>query len=116
RAVSEAIPAGARRSLQFFDAHGTALHKIYALPETDMAAFDALVARFRADDQGPGATVAPAAKAAIKTAAAEAAPLQAVTLQQAWDALQDTHDFVPMLRRLDVARLDPLRPAGEARA
>jgi putative hemin transport protein len=116
-AVTEMTQAGPRRSLQFFDAHGAALHKIYAIAETDMAAFDALVARFRAGDQSPGATVAPAAKAAAKASAAiETARLQAPRLQEAWDALQDTHDFVPMLRRLDLARLDALRLAGEARA
>ena len=120
-AVSEATQAGPRRSLQFFDGQGTALHKIYALPETDMAAFDALVARFRASDQNPGAVVTPAVKpttkaAAKASAAIEATRLQATSLHAEWDALQDTHDFVPMLRRLDLARLDALRIAGEARA
>lgn len=116
-AVTEATQAGPRRALQFFDAHGAALHKIYALPETDMAAFDALVRRFRAEDQTPGTAVAPAAKAAAKESAAiDATRHQAARLRTEWDALQDTHDFVPMLRRLDLARLDALRLAGEARA
>jgi len=111
-AVTETTQAGPRRSLQFFDAHGTALHKIYAVAETDMAAFDALVARFRAGDQAPGAAVTPATRAATKASPA----IEATRLQADWDALQDTHDFVPMLRRLDLARLDALRLAGEARA
>src|SRR5882757_3511272 len=49
---------GERLSLQFFDGAGEAVHKIYATDETDRAAFDALIARHRAE--APGAlTITP---------------------------------------------------------
>ena len=47
-AVREPLKDGERLSLQFFDASGEAVHKIYATDETDRAAFDALIARHRA--------------------------------------------------------------------
>lgn len=40
-AVTEASGESERRSLQIFDADGTAVHKVYLRPESDRAAFDA---------------------------------------------------------------------------
>ena len=40
-AVEEAVESGPRRSLQFFDVDGTAVHKIYLKPESDAAAYGA---------------------------------------------------------------------------
>ena len=63
-AVVEKMEDGSlRRSLQFFDAHGTAIHKIYQTPETDTAAFDALIARFATEASPVEVTAAPAPKA-----------------------------------------------------
>ena len=111
-AVSEPGKEAPRRSLQFFDAAGTALHKIYLLPESDLAAFDGFVARFRAADQSPGAHV----EAWSPKPEPDVGTLDVGAFQADWDALQDTHDFVPLLRRHKVARLRALRLAGIARA
>src|ERR1700761_3244150 len=52
-AVIDEVDGGPRRSLQIFDADGTAVHKIYPKPAADIAAFDALIAQWRHDDQSP---------------------------------------------------------------
>lgn len=111
-AVSEAGKDGPRRSLQFFDAAGTALHKIYLLPESDLAAYAALVARFRAADQSPGARV----EAWAPKPEPDGGAVDVGAFHADWDALQDTHDFITLLRRHKVARLRALRLAGIGRA
>lgn len=111
-AMSEAGKDGPRRSLQFFDAAGTALHKIYLLPESDGAAYDALVARFRAPDQSPGTRVA----AWAPKPEPDGGTVDLGRFHADWDALQDTHDFITLLRRHAVARLRALRLAGIGRA
>lgn len=103
-AVTEATRSGTRRSLQFFDADGTAVHKIYLVAESDARAYAALVGRHRNDDQSPQLTIrakAPATRAA--------ASVDAEILRTRWDALQDTHDFYPMLRELELERIAAFR-------
>lgn len=110
-AVTEETKAGPRRSLQFFDRAGMAIHKIYATNYTDAAAFDALVARFRHDDQTPGLK---AEKPAVKPGARPDAEIDAASLRREWGALKDTHDFFGLLRKHKVAREQAMRLAGPA--
>jgi len=122
-----AVEQGGRRSLQFFDAGGLAVHKVYCTDATDRLAYQAYLERFAAppavhDDDLPvvGAQDAPCADAARLQAQEEQtqkqtraqAHVQHPQLRQAWLALKDTHDFAPMLRRLGMARLHALRAAG----
>jgi putative hemin transport protein len=110
-ALAEALPEGkTRRSLQFFDAEGVAVHKIYARADTDLTAWEALVAAHLApvqdDSFAPVALPAPAPlwpDAEIDVAA----------LRQDWLALQDTHDFARMLRTHKAGRHQALRLVGE---
>ena len=44
-------------SLQFFNQRGAAVHKIYLTNKSDKAAYDALVNKYRAEDQSTPATV-----------------------------------------------------------
>ena len=104
-AVAEETRSGPRRSLQFFDSDGTAVHKVYAVSASNIAAFDALIERHRSADQSSDLAVTP--RAAAKAKAAGGA--DAASLRKRWDALQDTHDFFPMLRDLKLDRLDAFR-------
>ncbi len=108
-ALREPVKEGVRRSLQFFDADGTAVHKIY--PREDAAAdrFDALVEAFRHEDQSPALSVQPADAPTDRPDA----EVDAETLRQRWLALQDTHDFFFMLKELSVGRQQAFRLAGE---
>jgi putative hemin transport protein len=108
-AVADQGPHGARLSLQIFDGHGVAVHKIYSTPETDMAAFEALIARFH--DVGPFGplelTPVPAPAAAKPDAAIDREGFVA-----AWAGMKDTHEFFPLLRKFGVQRLQAMRLAG----
>ncbi len=105
--------SGERRSLQFFDAHGTAITKVYLRADSDHAAFDALVQRHAAVPQVAGLAVTPAAAPPAPRADAE---IDVAGFRAAWDAMQDTHEFFGMLRRFGLARLQALRLAGAPRA
>jgi putative hemin transport protein len=109
-ALAPAAPEG-RRSLQFCGADGAAVHKIFSRPETDLAAWDALVAGFAAALPPP--VIAPAAAPATPRPDAE---IDRDGLFAAWDGLRDTHHFFPLLRRFGVARTQAFRLAGPVRA
>jgi len=109
-AVREPLQRGERLSLQFFDACGEAVHKIYATDETDRRAFDALIVRHRAE--APMALeIAPRARDAADHLDSE---IDVEGLRQAWREMKDTHEFFGMLGRIKVGRVQALRLAGEA--
>lgn len=99
---------GERPSIQIFDKDGTAAHKIFATSETDRAAWDALVAEFTAPQ-----TDLPPAEAPAPAVVAEETPVDAAKLREDWQALKDTHDFFPMLRRHKASRRQAFRLVGE---
>jgi putative hemin transport protein len=108
-AVREPVKQGERLSLQFFDGAGEAVHKIYATDETDRPAFDALIARHRAEAPGELA-VAPRASDKVDRPDSE---IDVEGLRQAWRAMKDTHEFFGMLGKFKVGRVQALRLVGE---
>jgi putative hemin transport protein len=107
-AVAKATKEGVRNSLQFFDETGTAVHKIYPKPASDAGAYGALVDDFIAAAPRPlEIAAAPARKAPRPDA-----EIDVPALRDAWLALKDTHDFVPLLMKRKVQRLQALRLAG----
>lgn len=106
-AVTErALQAGrpALRSLQFFDAHGRAVHKVHARESTDMAAWESLVERFAEPSACYLFRHAPPRPAPLADADIDVAGLAA-----AWDAMQDTHEFSGLLQRFGAGRQQALR-------
>ncbi|WP_407715389.1 hemin-degrading factor [Comamonas testosteroni] len=106
-AVTEESANGGRpamRSLQFYDAAGRAVHKVFAREATDMAAWNALVERF-AEPSAGYVFREPAAKPAIKADAEIDVP----ALTQAWTDMKDTHEFFEMLRRFGAERQQAFR-------
>ncbi|MEO6274316.1 MAG: ChuX/HutX family heme-like substrate-binding protein [Rhodoferax sp.] len=91
-------------SLQFFDAHGLAVHKIFQRDATDRAAFDAVVQRFTAAASHTVFTPAVPAPAAQPDA-----DIDVAGLTDAWAALQDTHEFFGLLKKFDAERQQSLR-------
>lgn len=108
-AVREPLKQGDRQSLQFFDAAGEAVHKIYATDETDRPAFDALIARYTAAGPQP-LKVAPHAPDAADRPDSE---IDLDGLRKAWAAMKDTHEFFGMLGKFKVGRVQALRLIGE---
>lgn len=101
-----AVEQDGRHSLQFFDGAGVAVHKVYRTEATDVAAYDALVARFAGASRWP--ETAPYAPAADAPSVEDSAQWR-----QAWLGMQDTHEFFPLLRKFKVSRLAALAAAGE---
>jgi putative hemin transport protein len=112
-AYSVEVPTrrGTRKSLQFFDGFGDAVHKIYETEETDRLAWQNLESTFAdAADDPPVWESAPAPEWKPR----EPADLRA--FHEGWDALEDTHDFFMLLRAHELDRLSALRAAGPERA
>ena len=102
-----AVEQGGRRSLQFFDGSGLAVHKVYVTEHSDEAAYEAYAARFAAAPDAAMPAVEPAAASGAKEP--QSTPEQ---IREAWLKLKDTHEFHPMLGRLGVSRMQALAGAG----
>ncbi|WP_293336013.1 ChuX/HutX family heme-like substrate-binding protein [Parvibaculum sp.] len=100
-----------RRSLQFFDGHGMAIHKIYQTEQTDIAAFDALIERFATEASPVEVKARPERRKARPDSDIDVAGFRA-----AWDTMKDTHEFHGLLNKFKVERIQGLRLAGEGRA
>lgn len=108
-----AVDDNGRRSLQFFDGQGSAIHKIYLTDESEYLAYDALVDNYIADLQQ---------EIVIEKQVARRRPekpdqdIDVQGFQNAWESMKDTHEFFGLLHRFGVSRLQALRlaPAGRA--
>lgn len=100
-----AVTENERRSVQFFDGTGTAIHKVYLTANSDLAAFDAL-----SQQSGEMPEIYPEAAPADTSQAVCDNP---AALREHWQGLTDTHSFFPMLRKFNVARLGALKAAGD---
>jgi putative hemin transport protein len=108
-AVEKQAEDGAvRRSLQFFDGDGTAVFKVHARPATNPEAWALLVDNLRHPEQADHITLEPTA---AEAAGGEPAGIE--ELRQHWSAMTDTHQFFPMLRKLNLPRLEALEMVGE---
>jgi len=107
-AVTDTSPRGTLHSLQFYDAYGEAVNKVYLREHSNHAAYDQLVAQWRADDQTAGETVKPAPTPSVPRPDAD---IDVPALLSSWSAMADTHEFFGMLRKHDVARTQALRLA-----
>ncbi|MGC4060330.1 MAG: ChuX/HutX family heme-like substrate-binding protein [Aquabacterium sp.] len=99
-----------QRSLQFFDAHGTAIHKVFLKPQSNLVAYAALTERFGSPDATVGIEALPPQPAQPEKPDGD---IDVAGFQQAWTALRDTHEFFGMLRRFGVSRTQALRLAPQ---
>jgi putative hemin transport protein len=106
--VTEDVKSGLRTSLQFFDRDGTAVFKVYVTGKTDKAAFDALVGRFRSEDQSTDIKIT---RAITPPAPRPDSEIDVPNFRKHWRALQDTHDFFGMLQEFGVSRSQAMRLA-----
>ena len=112
-AVTEDTARGVQRSLQIFDAAGTAVHKVFLKDGADLGAWAAFTDANADAEQAPGGRFEPVA---VPTAPAADERIDVEGFRAAWLAMADTHEFFPLLRRFGVARTQALRlaPAGMA--
>ena len=100
-----AVEHSGRHSLQFFDAEGEAVHKVYCTEATNQTAYAELVAQFSGEPSWPAIT--PYAASTDHSQVDDPA-----AFRSAWLVMQDTHDFFPLLRKYKVSRLAALHAAG----
>ncbi|WP_250253221.1 ChuX/HutX family heme-like substrate-binding protein [Chryseobacterium sp. Marseille-Q3244] len=105
-----AVVEGDKKSLQFFGKDGLALHKIYLTKNSDEAAFDVIVEKFKAEDQSQAFTFEAVAP---KQAEKPDTEIDVEGFKKAWTELKDTHDFFMMTRKFGVSRTQALRLAPE---
>jgi putative hemin transport protein len=108
-ACTQMLHSGARTSLQFFDAQGQAIHKIYLTDQSDAGAYERLVRAIAHRDQEPELTTQ------VPACAPEPRPDTAIDvagLRAGWSALRDTHDFATLLNSFKAGREQALRLVG----
>ncbi|MEC5171502.1 hemin-degrading factor [Chryseobacterium nepalense] len=105
-----AVVEGDKKSLQFFGKDGLALHKIYLTKDSNEAAFDAIVEKFKADEQH---SIIECEAVASKAEEKPDSEIDVEGFQKAWTDLKDTHDFFMMTRKFGVSRTQALRLAPE---
>ena len=96
-----------RRSLQFFDASGEAVHKVHLRPASSLYAYQKLVADLASADQSTHVDVEP-----IAADEDGRGDVSVDLLRERWSALTDTHQFFGMLRKLKIGRLPAVRSVG----
>ncbi|MQA41560.1 hemin-degrading factor [Rugamonas aquatica] len=96
------------RSLQFFDAHGDAVHKIYVKSEAGVPVFDKLVADFRNPTQSADLKVT---AAPVKPAEKPDSAIDVKEYQMAWNELTDVHQFNRLLGEFGMSREQAMRLA-----
>lgn len=100
-AVSTPRDDGPLQSLQFFDAAGEAVIKIYLTADSDATRYNELVAKYKSDNQSSDVEVR---LVAAPEQAVESADVDVESLRKGWDQLRDVHDFVTLLHRHRVSR------------
>lgn len=105
-----AVNESDRHSLQFFDKSGEAVHKIYLIEDSDKQAYQELVTKYTAEDQQETLTVLPAP---APVAELPDNKININEFQEGWKALQDTHEFHPLLKKFQITRTQALRLAPE---
>ena len=98
------------RSLQFFDASGNAVHKLYLRDDRTIPVFDRLVADLRHPSQNAPLDVAPQApKAAEKPDSA----VDVAEFRSAWQEMSDVHQFNRIVAEFGLSREQALRLAPD---
>ncbi|WP_148864367.1 hemin-degrading factor [Marinobacter fonticola] len=106
--VQEQVRSGQRESLQFFDAHGQAVQKIYRTDNTDATGWQSLLDRFLSQSDKTPALEPP--RPPLQRTDRHTVDVNA--LRRDWAALKDTHHFNALLKRHATDRLTALELIG----
>ena len=108
-AVERTTDRTIRRSLQFFDAAGDAVHKIFLRDGSDLSHWNKVVRELRHEDQSQTLEVSPRKPVEVP----KANPDKADILRAEWAKMTDTHQFLRLTSKLKMNRLGAYRIAGE---
>ncbi|MBZ9794761.1 hemin-degrading factor [Mesorhizobium sp. ES1-4] len=99
-----------RRSLQFFDAAGEAVHKVHLRPASSLYAYQKLVASLESSNREPMIDISVSGLDEESDTAAATASLD--DLRDRWSRLTDVHQFFGMLKTLKLSRRQAVRMVG----
>ncbi len=108
-ACVEPLQQGLRKSIQFFDKSGMAVHKVYLTPNSNEFAYDLLVKKFQHVDQKETINFV---NYPLKDADRPDTAVDWQGFRRGWEGLQDSHDFFPLLRKFQVGREQGFRNIG----
>ncbi len=96
-----------RRSLQFFDDAGDAVHKVHLRPSSNLYAYQKLVADLASGDQSPAVSLK-----GVAERAPSGEPGSAEDLRDRWSRMTDVHQFFGILKTLRLSRQQAVRMVG----
>jgi putative hemin transport protein len=108
-AVEKRDGEGIRRSLQFFDAAGEAVHKVHLRLASNVYAYQKLVEDLASVDQSRTLEI----RAREPEEQENSRPVEVNELRRRWQAMKDVHQFFGMLRALKLSRHRALELIGE---
>lgn len=108
-AVTKTDGENVRRSLQYFDKAGDAIHKIHLRPESNLPAYEAFVADHKHENQSQDFV----AQAFTKLATGRTEGFDVAELRDQWSKMTDTHEFFGMLKKLDIDRRAAVQNVGD---
>ncbi|RWN00389.1 MAG: hemin-degrading factor [Mesorhizobium sp.] len=100
-----------RRSLQFFDAAGEAVHKVHLRAASNLYAYQKLMASLESSNQEP--TIAIASSAPEDEVEVQASVASIDDLRDRWSRMTDVHQFFGMLKTLKLSRREAVRMVGQ---
>ncbi|MER8409886.1 hemin-degrading factor [Mesorhizobium sp. M1342] len=100
-----------RRSLQFFDAAGEAVHKVHLRPASSLYAYQKLVAALESSNQEP--TVDISGPLPDDEIYGDETTANLDDLRDRWSRLTDVHQFFGMLKTLKLSRRQAVRLVGQ---
>ena len=101
---------GDLHGLQFFDAYGAAVHKIYATPKSRLEGWAYITEKYWTKQE---AVVVADRERPLPAAERPDEELSVGTFQAEWRNLQDTHHFFGLVRKYKLSRTQALRLAPE---
>ena len=105
-----AITEEKRRSFQFFDVSGAAIHKVFLQPESNEMAFSEIVEKYRSPNQSTELQTEPKPAKPVEKPDSE---IDIITFRSRWAAMKDTHEFFGLTRQFGVGREQALRLADK---
>ncbi|MDB4837152.1 hemin-degrading factor [Marinomonas sp.] len=109
-AVKETIGEVNRYSLQFFDAAGVAIQKLYLQPESDLQAFETLVETYANEDQAASLAVSDDVEAPSFAGDDE---IDQAKLVEDWSNMTDVHQFMGLLKNHNISREQSFKLVGK---
>ena len=98
-----------RRSLQFFDRAGNAVHKVHLRPESNIDAYEALVASLISENQSQEIETVPVEKPSPASGKVGSRD----ELRERWETMTDVHQFFGILKDLNLDRRQALGMVGQ---